>query len=194
MMQTIPVPRLLVPEIQPMPIRLSKFLLLYLSPSDIPSAPVLAVQLAVSVSLAWVTAGLGFIGGLPVSMQVFVWAMLAASLSGLYACGKNEGGFWQSFSWRVGIEGIFRKAIISVIALIGWKICGLVGPSAELVAAGLTYLCALNEGASIIANLRRGRFEVPGLADQLLMRARRQFETANPDATKVPTPPDPPMT
>ena len=194
MMHTVPVPRLLVPETQPMPIRATKFILLYLLPSDIPSGPVLAVQVAVSVSLAWVTAGLGFIGGLPVSMQVFVWAMAADYLSGLYALGKTEGGFWRAFSWRVGIEGIFRKATISVIALIGWKICGLIGPAAEMVAAGLTYLCALNEGASIIANLRRGRFEVPGLADQLLMRARRQFETANPDATKVPTPPDPPMT
>jgi phage-related holin len=159
-----------------MPERLIKPALLYLSPSAMPTVPILAVQIAVSITLAWISAGFAWIAGLPISAQVFFWAMAADYISGLYACGQGDGGFWVSFQWRIGVAGIFRKALIGVIALILWKICGLVGPSAELLAAGITYLCAINEGASVVANLRKGKFEVPAIADEVLLRARRQFE------------------
>ncbi len=52
---------------------------------------------------------MAWIGGLPISAQVFFWAMTADYLSGLYACGKDAGGFWHSFSWRVVLQYQGRK-------------------------------------------------------------------------------------
>lgn len=170
-------PTLKLLEAPTMPDRIIKPAFVFLSPSEIPSGPILAVQLGVSMLLSWGTIGMAWIAGLPVSVQVFLWAMVADYLSGLYACGKDEGGFWAKFSWRVGVEGIFRKALIGLISLIMWKICGLIGPAAELLSGGITYLFAINEAASVVKNLRYGKFEIPPIVDDVLLRARQQFES-----------------
>lgn len=159
-----------------MPARLLKPAFLFLAPSTIPSWPELFVQAIVAALLAWASAGATWIGGLPVAVQVFFWAMIADYLSGLYACGRDGSGFWHSFNWRTGFEGIFRKMLIGLIALVMWKICWLIGPAAEVLASGITYLFGINEAASVVKNLRQGRFEVPPVIDDILLRARQQFE------------------
>lgn len=171
-MHTVPPPNFDFAESPAMPMRVIKPILSYLGPSEAPGPVFVGFNLIAAGVASWLTPWSAAFAGLPVSFQVLVWAMAVDYITGAYACKKNGG----RFSWRVGADGIVRKAVLaSTVYVVGWKILPLLGPLEQL-ASMIAYAFAINELGSVVTHLKNGRFQVPPIIDDVQALARRQFE------------------
>lgn len=149
-----------------LPTRLIKPVVLYLGPSELPGPAFIAAQLAGSAVLTWASLGAEWVACLPVPIHVLMWSMGADYITGLYAAMTTG-----EFSRKRGLDGIIRKCLLFGVVAVGWKVAALLNLFEAIAIMG-TYAVAVNEGASVIDNMKRARFEIPAMADELILQAK----------------------
>jgi len=146
-----------------MPQRLLKPILAFLLPSDPPHWAVTLVVSLIGGFFSWYT-------GLPHMTQIFGFAMLADFLSGVDAAERR--GLWE---WRKGIKGIMSKCVIGALNLILLKISYLAGGGMTIYDM-LTLALCVNEGKSVLDNLRKRGYEVDTMFYVVLSRFKLPSE------------------
>lgn len=163
-----------------LPERLIKPVLAFLAPTYVPTVEAFIAQAGISAIIAWLTTGMGWVDGLPLPLMALTYSVMLDYVTGLYAGCRDESGFsWAKFSWRRGFEGIVRKAIMALVVAGVWVVGMRIGPAAEQIISMLVWIMVINEGGSIVMNLRKANFTVDPMVDDVLARARRQFEMRN---------------
>lgn len=151
------------------PIRAMKHILDYLLPSEPMTAQAVWVQVALSTLAAWASSFAAWFLGLPVPLLVLALSMVADYVTGFLASHIQ-----RDWNWRTGTDGILRKTAVLTVLIILFMVVRMSGLPLW-VASIPTCFFAWNEWKSVIANLRKGKVEVPGEADEILAVVRAKI-------------------
>jgi len=147
-----------------MPHRLHTFLAALL-PSDPPSIAHVVYAFAVGAIAAW------YATLWPVT-KILGLALAADFLTGAIAADRAD-----EWNRDKGWKGLKNKIVVGVVGIMLQKVGQLAGPNAELICGGLLASLCLNEGRSILRNLRRAGYALDTVFDAVLSRVKVQNDT-----------------
>ncbi len=129
-------------------------------PSDPPPAAHFVWAFLVGATAAW------YATLWPVT-KILGLALAADFITGAVAADRKD-----KWDWAQGWKGIKSKIAVGIVGVMLQKVGELAGPNAEPICGGLLASLCLNEGRSILRNLRRNGYALDTTFDAILTRVK----------------------